>query len=289
MTALILFYSVALSQVLLNSWVFPSKYAKRVLFLIEKYPQDLYPKPYDYNAQNGGRSHLRFYLGLNFLIALVGLAGLGVMIFSGFQLQDEGGAEAFVVLYFGVQLIPHILAAISSTNYQKRMRAENQSTRRMADLRPRRLFDFVSPWFVALAVVCFVGWVVFFLIDQGNIQIWRTNDLAGFGVILATNLVICGVIYNYIKGANKDPYQAYKDQLNSIRNVVKISVFSTIIMNVFITVSGLSDRFGWELFDPIMTSIYIQMVIIFGLDFIFRNTNIEEIGFDVYREDPTII
>ena len=50
-----------------------------------------------------------------------------------------------VVFFFLLQALPHIIAEVSTYKWYKNMRSAHRTSKRTADLKPRRLLDFVSP------------------------------------------------------------------------------------------------------------------------------------------------
>lgn len=287
------FYVVFLSQLFLLSYYYPRKFATRMTFLLANYPPEqypkLYPKPYDYHAENGGRKSLRAYRFANWAILLVGLGVLGAMLVSGYTPRLLGGDEVFVLLFAALQAVPHMVTEIGAANYFKRMKAVDTSTTHTADLRPRRLFDFISPAYVALAAVLFVGWVVFFLGNSEFDAGWTAPAYITLIGMTVMNLFLAAMIVMIIRGAKIDPHQAYRDQLKTIEMTVRICVFSSILMSSFLILMDASDRYAWEVFDPVFTSLYVQLVMMFGLGLRFRKSNIAETDFSVYKEDVWLV
>ena len=50
-----------------------------------------------------------------------------------------------------------------------------------------------------------------------------------------------------------------------------------------------SDRYQWEVFDPVFASLYFQFIIVFGLGMRFRKSRVEDIDFSVYKEDVWLV
>jgi p-aminobenzoyl-glutamate transporter AbgT len=97
------------------------------------------------------------------------------------------------------------------------------------------------------------------------------------------------VIAFTIRGAKIDPHQAYRDQLKQIGMTVRICVFSNILMSSFLILMDASDRYQWEVFDPVFASLYFQFIIVFGLGMRFRKSRVEDIDFSVYKEDAWLV
>lgn len=288
-----IFYAVFVSQLLLISYHYPRKFAARMIYLLtnytpEQYPK-LYPKPYDYHAENGGRKGLRVYKFVNGIILLGGFSILAGMLVSGYTPDVLGGDEIFVLLFAGVQMVPHMVTEIGTSTYFKRMKQVDTSTTHKADLRPRRLFDFVSPAFVGLAVILYVGWLVFYLSNKEFAAGWTTPVYATVILMTVMNLFMVAVAVISIRGVKIDPHQAYKDQLKQIETTVRIIVFASIMMYSFLILMDASDRYQWEVFDPVFASLYFQLIIIFGLGMRFRKSRVEDMDFSVYKEDAWLV
>jgi hypothetical protein len=181
--------------------------------------------------------------------------------------------------------MPHAVIAVFSANYYKQMKRENPNIQRKAELKPRRLFDFISPAYALLAVLLFFGYLAFYIYDQNLDGAWRANVYVSLAMISAINLLFAAVIFKHVNGVRIDPHQANKDRLKAIRMVVHMSVLASIMMNTFLTMSAVVDRYGWEVIDPILTSIYFQMAMAFGMGLVFRRAKIEDMDFDVYKQD----
>ncbi len=288
-----IFYTVFVAQLLLVSYYYPRKFTARISYLLANYPPEqypkLYPKPYDYHAENGAKKSLRAYRFVNGLILVAGFGILTAMLASGYTPRLLGGDEVFVLLFGAVQTVPHMITEIGTAKYFKRMKEVDISTTKKADLRPRRLFDFISPAYIGLAVILYIGWLVFFL---GNSEFDAGLTTPAYVTVIGTatmHLLITGVIMMNIRGLKVDPHQAYRDQLKQIETTIRICVFVIILMNSFLILMDASDRYAWEVFDPVFTSLYLQLIIIFSLGLRFRKSRVEEVDFSVYKEDVWLV
>jgi len=288
-----IFYTVFVAQLLLISYYYPRKFTARISYLLANYPPEqypkLYPKPYDYHAENSGRKSLRAYKIANGLILLAGFGILASMLASDYTPRLLGGDEVFVLMFGAVQMVPHMITEIGTAKYFKRMKEVDVSTTQKADLHPRRLFDFISPVYVGLAVILYIGWVVFHISSIEFEAGWTTANYITLIGISVVNLFMAAVIAFTIRGVKIDPHQAYRDQLKQIEMTVRICVFSNILMSSFLILMDASDRYQWEVFDPVFTSLYFQFIIVFGLGMRFRKSRVEDVDFSVYKEDAWLV
>ncbi len=161
----------------------------------------------------------------------------------------------------------------------------NPSTTRMAALQPRRLFDFISPATLGFAILVYVAFVAFVLYMRQFDYPW----FGGYGNIFgltATNLLFAGIIIWNIYGKKRDPYQAHKDRLRQIEFTVKSLVFISIAATIFIVINVILHAFELRYLNSIVMSLYFQVIGIASIGTALRTLRIEDINFEVYKEDP---
>lgn len=289
---LLLFYAVFLSQIFLISYYFPMKIRSRILYVIKNYPPKeypkLYPKPYDFYAEKAAKSSLSTYRNINLFIAAIGLGILVWALASGYSPHPLGGDEIFVMLYLLLQVAPILYAEIRTFKLYWGMREANVGGSRKAELNPRNLFDFISPAFVALAVLLYAGFIVFYLYDKGFTAPWEWEVYVTLAAITGMNLLFAGMIAKHLVGKKLNPHQAHKDRLRQIETIVKIGIFASIAASVFLILTSLVDKYELEVFDPVLTSLYFQIITFFGLGLEFRTVKIETVDFSVYKEDKPV-
>lgn len=290
MTAvLVVFYLVFAGQIFFLSLYYPAKLAHRIRYVLDKFPPEEYPRLYPSGhtvmASDASTRRLTLFQRYNQVVAVIGLMVLCGMLVSGYRPAPEGGDEIFVLLYLFLQIVPFMFIAYKEFSHYREMRAAFDAPRRSADLRPRRLFDFIAPGYVVLALVSFVGWVIFYLSDKGSIATWGPEVFVTLTFITGMNLAYIGVIARFLIGKKFDPYQAYKDQLKTIESTIKVLVFSSIGISFFLTFSDAADRYGLEVFDPPLASLYLQLCFVMGVGLTLRMSKIETIDFEVYRAD----
>lgn len=289
MTAILaLFYIVFLSQIFLLSIYYPGKIRRRVTYILEQFPASEYPKlyPSHYDQQNveSGNNKLRIFIWINYAIALVGLAILAMMIKSGYRPAPEGGDEIFVMFYFFLQSAPLFYAELKEYKYHKALRENYTAKTRTAELKPRRLFDFVSPIGLGAAVVLFITMMVLYISSrdfsaQPNVEIYAT--IIGMTVM---QIMFAAIVSSHLYGKKINPYMSHEDQLTQIGVVANIMLFASIGASVFMTVTHLVDTYSLEVIDPVLSSIYFQFCVVFGIGFAFRTLRIEKLNLDGFKE-----
>jgi len=277
-----LFYFVFLSQVLLLSFYFPRIVLSRVRHVVEKYPPSNYPKLYPVPIDAVEKAQ-RNYRNMNLFALVVGL----VLVFMGFYSPSEDmlnwDSGSVLMMYFLLQWSPFLIAATAGfTYFNLKRRADSRTTRR-AELHRRRLFDFVSPMIVGTAIVVYVAFVALILYVRQFQFPWFGGYWNIFGAT-AMNVVFAGVIVRLLYGKRKDPYQAHEDRRRRMELGVKTMVFSSIIGTTFIAMAVILHAFELQDHIPLFQSFYFQLLAVIA----FREFRIDNVNFEVYREEPLV-
>ncbi len=200
-----------------------------------------------------------------------------------------GKITRLIPVIFGlIQFLPLIGMEISDFNQLKLMRKADLRTTRMAELRPRRLFDFVSPAILSMAIVMYIASMLLDLYwHQFNIH-WGHDTIERAIVLTAGNLFFAVLIIWRLYGKKLDPHQAYKDRTRQIELAVKSLVFMSIAMSVFFTTIAAGDVFDLDSFEPSIASLYFQLIVWISLGTMLRTLRIDDINFEVYKEDVSV-
>ena len=274
-----LFHVVFLCQVLLVSFYLPRVILRRMKYVFETYPPSthpkLYPRPVEY--YEGAQ---RKYRITNLRILLAGLLLLAVLL-----VYPRSGEWDHVIAwwYFIVQFLPVMLLDVSSRREFRLMRSVSSRTTRRAELRPRRLFDFVSPTMIGVAIITYIAFVVL-------VVYIRQFDFPWFGgyvnivVVTIANLGFAGVIFWSIYGRKLNPHQAHADRMRYIETIVPILVFVSIVATIFIALLIVLAALELRSFQPVAQSVYLQLVAVISL----QAYRIDFNDYEVYREDPAV-
>lgn len=278
----IVFYIIFASQITVFAYYLDKMY-KRIKYVTDKYPptshSKLYPNLTIEEAKIKVRNGLRFFKYMNIFSILVGITLIIVAIATEYEPLGSG-EEDFIVLYAMLQLSPLIILEIGSFKHFKMMRMAYVNSTRKAQLKPRRYFDFISPFVFTIAAILFLSCMALGLfVEKGFFLI---TTLIGAHIYFA--IIVVWNMY----GKKLDPYQANKDRIKKISIVVKTSVFTSMAISTFFITNTLVDLFSLAYLDPLIMSVYFQLLVIFGIGTIFRTTKIEEFDFDVYQENQSV-
>jgi len=282
----ILFYVVFLSQLLLVSHFYPQKVLSQMRQMLSRYPATEYPKfytkPVEFYA-NG----MRIYEITNKAILTLGIILLvSIGVWDG---KSEGYVpEMLPFAFWGLQIIPFLLIELFGYTNSKMMREADKRTTRNADLNPRRLFDFVSPVMVGLSVFMYVGTILFFYMIHGFEFHPRNDTLVIFVSLSLMNLLFVAIITWNLRGKKKDPHQAHSDRIRQMGVSLRSLFVMSIVASVFIvTVEGL-QTFELKYLASSLMSLYLQLTVAIGIGSILRSLRLEDMNFDVYREDVSL-
>ncbi len=271
----ILFIIVLSGQVMVISYFFPGRIIRRINFIFDSYPQSTYPNLYPEPVENY-RNGLRIYKRMNIIIMLAGFCLIAYLLFS--SRSGEWDRTIVTALFF-IQYIPILLVEIKYNQYYKLMRLTAKSTIRRAELNPRRLFDFVSPFSIGLALVVYIAFILFIIyVEQFDFP-WFGGYLNVAG-ITAVNLFFAGIILWNMYGKKKDPYQSYDDRNNQIGHISRQMIFLSIAVTLFISLEIILAGVEMRHIQPLTTSIYFQLLAAISL----RTLRIENMNFEVYKE-----
>ncbi len=276
----VLFYFVFLSQVLLISFYFPRKILGRVKHVVEKYPPSVYPRLYPVSLDVAKKAQ-RTYWNMNLFALLAGFALVLVGLFRPTEKMLNWDSDSVLLIYLLLQYSPLIIASTAGFTYFSLMRKADSRTTRKAELRPRSLFDFVSPAVFGLAIFVYVAFVVLILYVRQFEFPWFGGYMNIVGITVA-NLLFAGIIVHNLYGKKKDPYQSYEDRARQTGIIIRALVWTSILATGFVALSIGLAAFDLRHLQPISFSLYVQLLAAIT----FRATRIDDVNFEVYREDP---
>ena len=96
------------------------------------------------------------------------------------------------------------------------------------------------------------------------------------------------MIAKFMLGKKINPHQAHKDRMNQIETIVKALVLTSIAASIFLIMTDLADTYAWELYDPIMMSVYVQGILSLSIGYEFKKIKVEAIDFEVYKKDKPV-
>ena len=139
----------------------------------------------------------------------------------------------------------------------------------------------MSPALLGAAAVTYVAFAVF---------IWYVGrfDFPWFGgytnlvIVTVMNLFFVAMSLKQVYGKKKDPYQDYEDRDRQIEFTLRTLLFVSIALTWYTTLAISLKALGLDDFTPIATSLYYQLLALMS----FREYRIDDVNFEVYREDP---
>ncbi len=273
----ILLLVVFLSQIFLISTYLPHRVIKRINSVLREHPQADYPKLYP-APLNIIENNLRMFQRMNVVVLGAGLAIVMHWAVSGSAQMLNWDSQSVILFYFMLQATPLVFLEVSGHSYLKLMRAANQSSTRIAILQPRRLFHYVSPIYIAIAIISYLA----FILTVHYISLNPFDGFAGYVNIVGVtglNLFFAAIAARQIYGKKTNPHQSVQDRNKQIKTVANIMVFSSIAATVFITINFLLASLELRHLNDVVQCIYFQIIMIVCL---YKNTFIAT-NYDVYR------
>ena len=132
--------------------------------------------------------------------------------------------------------------------------------------------------------VCALRWL-FGGADPGCHAALDTNGDSAVNIadpVSLLNFLFAGVIVHNLYGKKKDPYQSYEDRARQIGVTIRGLVWTSILATGFIALSIGLAAFDLRHLQPITLSLYFQVLAVITI----RTTRIDDVNFEVYREDP---
>lgn len=154
--------------------------------------------------------------------------------------------------------------------------------KRTAVLQRRGLFDFVSPFAVFLAVLVYLLFAAFviYVRQQPFPGFAGLINLGAVTLVYALNAV---VVYSMLYGRNKNPFETHAGRLHTIGLAVKSSVYSCILVVVYLSLNfslRLLDLKRWEPFALSVFFIICALVASMGFAAPLRKPEVDELGSD---------
>ncbi len=282
-----LFYIAFLGQIFVISWYFPEKLLTRMRYVLKTYPPEQYPKLYPQSVEHYRIGHAVFRIA-NRIVMAIGFAILLLVLFviDHSSFADDGYiSEFWPALYGVIQFVPLIALEVSEFGQMKLMRKADVSSTRTANLRPRRLFDHVSPQVLGLAVAAIAAsigidlYVHDFEVSLGHDTMQRTL------VLIGTNGLLVALGAWLLYGRKLNPHQAAEDRARHVSASLTSFAYCSMVMSMFFTVSAIDDVFDINFLDAAIMSVYFQAVVGLSLGILLRSQPLEEMNFDVYKEN----
>ncbi len=282
-----LFYIAFLGQIFVISWYFPNKVLTRMRYVLETYPPEQYPKLYPQSIEHYRIGHSVFRIA-NQIVMAIGYAILlmVMLVVDHASFADDGYISEFWPAVYGViQFIPLVALEISEFGQMKLMRKADVSSTRTANLRPRRLFDHVSPQVFGLAVAAIAAAILIdfyvhdFEVSFGHDTVQRTM------VLLITNGLLVALGSWLLYGRKPNPHQSDEDRAKHVSASLTSFAYCSMVMSTFFVINAIDDVFDIDFLDAAIMSLYFQIVVGLSLGFLLHSMPVEKMNFDVYKEN----
>lgn len=281
----IIFYFIFLSQIILISYYYPKQVLNRMNRVMTKYPPTEYPKLYPESTTAVAKGQRIFRIVNNVILVIGFILIFGYGLLSREYESTQKHAEGLPLFYGMLQFMPFMLVEFSGFKQFKLMRNANIRTTRLASLQRRNLFDFVSPVIFGVAVLMFLGYVLFEFL-MGQFESAADND----GIIRVVTLIICNFLFAVIicfnlHGKKLDPHQAHDDRIRQISFTIKSLIVTSIFVSVFFIVTVTLREFNLEYLEIYANGLYFQSIALISIGSLLKIMKIEDINFDVYKAD----
>ncbi len=195
----------------------------------------------------------------------LGIAVLGLLLLAGlFNYMrrpgwDEGKVGALVTVYFlAAYMLPFVLFGWAAVRFNQKHKRSLPQGKRTALLQRRGLFDFVSPFVVFLAVLCYFLFAAFVIYIRQN-PFPGFAGLVNIGALTLVYVLNAFVMYIMLYRKKRTPFETHAGHLHAIGVAVKSSVYSCIVITVYTSLNfslRLLDLKRWE---PFALSIFFTL------------------------------
>jgi hypothetical protein len=253
MTAAYAFLAAFTLQILVVSVLLPAWFIRYVRLQTTRLPAErlaqLYP---GVDLRSFQERFLTQYRALVASLAVLGLFLLG-WLFSYMRRPDwdDGPVVVLVTMHFLVAyMLPFAFLVWAGLRFNRKHKRPVTEGKRTAILQRRGLFDFISPLAVFLAVLSYFLFAAFVIyIRQHPFPGFAgLITLGGITLIYAVN---AATVYWMLYGKKSNPFETHAGRLRTIGLAVKSSVYSCIVIVVYLSFNfalRLLDLQRWEPF-----------------------------------------
>ncbi|WP_206484101.1 hypothetical protein [Thalassotalea sp. G2M2-11] len=276
---------VLLSQIWFLSYFYPTQVVRRIDYVLSHCPEKEYPKLYPISVERIKTIKI-CYQYANYLFIILGLMMISYFTLIVPDYNDHLNILDDLPLLFGLaQMLPLFLLEILSCKHLKLMREQHHQNNRKAELQPRRLFNYVSPVSVAVAVFTYIVFIGFELYLSG---LTLTTDVAiKIATVTGVNILFIILVMANLYGKKRDPYQTNAQRHKQTQFVIHSMVFVSIFMTLYIIAHSWVNAYQFNLAEIIINSLYFQVIALFSIGTLLGRFKIEDINFDVYRAEKT--
>jgi hypothetical protein len=222
-----------------------------------------------YPGVDVAQAHERFlarYRVANAVVVVLGLLLLGWLV-SYMQRPDwDGGAVGgMLTAYFVLQNAPIMLTAWLTTRFNKVHRRSEPEAKRKAVLQRRRLFDFISPWTVLLAILAYCQYVAFMFYVARHPFPGFGGLFANIGILSMGYLLLGAGIMYLLYGKKIDPLQTHADRMRMIRGVATYYAWILILTAIFVSLTVARQLVDLETWGPFAGTVFFLILTLLNL------------------------
>jgi hypothetical protein len=272
---------VLISQVWLLSYFYPKQVVKRINFVLNNCPENDYPKLYPVPSERIKAIKL-VYQALNYLLIII---GAGLILYFTYMVPDYTKhiniLDDLPLLFGIVQFMPLFILELLGYKHLKLMRQQNMQTSRKAELQPRLLFNFISPFHLILAVLTYISFIIY--------ELFLCNFVLNFdaaikiGTVSLTNIMFIAIGMANLYGKKRDPYQSNNERNKQTKFVLQSLLFISIFMTIYLMIHSWVNLYELNYLEVLINSIYFQVIALFSIGALLGRNKIEEMNFDVYK------
>jgi amino acid transporter len=246
------FLAMFVVQIVVLTIVYPARLIKRLGEINTRYPQEQFPQLYPPGSAAAERRMGITYVVLNTVVAVAGLVLLG-WAFTYMRRPDwhDDPVKALVTAYFVLQIIPFAVFFLTAFKHFKKWRNSFQIERRTATLERRGLFDFVSPFLVFLALLCYPLLIGLALYTEQD----RFDALMVIGGITFIYAMFALGVYASLYG-KRNPFQTHEDRMRAMEISVKGSVYTGLGTVVFLALTLTLAELDFDRWLPFAISVF---------------------------------
>jgi hypothetical protein len=270
-------YMAFLGQILVLSFYFPRKLLGLVNKSMQQHPRDTYPKLYPF--EDGViKEKLKLFSVFNTFVMVVGLSILAISIINSSEDLAGWDDQGVLVSYVMLQYLPMLYLGAQSFAYLKLMRKKSTHEHRSANLKPRKLLNFVSKTFLTTAISCYVLCVLTVLYF---VQ-YPFDGFAGLVNFLGVSILYACLgfgIYQKLYGKKHNPLQTSEDRTTETTIVVKLLILTAICSSLFITISLILASLDMRDLGNVIYSIYLQAFVFY----VYQVLKFDQVDYSVYK------
>jgi hypothetical protein len=246
----------------------------------ELYPPSSHPKLYPRPVEQYEKGHRRYTL-INRVIVVAGILLIAALT----QIERSGKWDHVIVTWFYfLQLFPLMLLDLRSLKDFRLMREANVTGTRKADLRRRRLVDYLSKPLLGSVIVAYVAYVLFILYVKQFDYPWFGGYLNIVGVTVV-NFFLAAVVLWSLYGKKQNPHQTHEDRVRQIKTTANVMLSVSIAVTLFIALTIALAAFELRHIQPMVQTIYFQLLTVISCQVYF----VKNMNFDVYKKKDLLL